>query len=73
MSPLRECQQCHTAYQWDRSKSALRFTYCGVLCEQADLGYSIDGLIRSEFRRSESAVAAAEQILSGATLALLLN
>jgi endogenous inhibitor of DNA gyrase (YacG/DUF329 family) len=75
MSPLRECQRCNTAYQWERSQSALRFTYCGVLCEQADLGYSIDGLIRSELRRASPAAAAvadAEKILASQAELLLL-
>ena len=48
---MRECQRCHTSYQWERSQSALRFTYCGVLCELFDLGFSIDGLISSELKR----------------------
>lgn len=72
MSPLRECQRCHTQYQWERSQSALRLTYCGVLCEQADLGYSIDGLIRSEISRGTSPmVSAAEEIVAASQLALL--
>jgi len=72
MSPLRHCQRCHTPYQWERSQSALRLTYCGVLCEQADLGFSIDGLIRAEIQRAESvAVADAEKILAAGQLELL--
>jgi hypothetical protein len=72
MSPLRQCQRCHTPYQWERSQSALRLTYCGVLCEQADLGFSIDGLIRSEIQRAAaSAIADAEKILATEQLELL--
>ncbi len=72
MSPLLECQRCKTHYQWERSQSALRLTYCGVLCEQADLGYSIEGLIRSEIRRSPSAVVLdVEKIVAGCQLELL--
>lgn len=51
-SVMRECQHCHVAYQWERSQSALRLTFCGVLCEQGELGFTIDGLIRSELTRS---------------------
>lgn len=25
-------------------------TYCGVLCEQGDLGFTIDGLLHLEFK-----------------------
>lgn len=62
-STMRECQRCHTTYQWERSQSALRFTYCGVLCERFDLGFSIDGLIQSELK-TVSVMRAAQRIVA---------
>ncbi len=41
------CQRCKVAYDWRRSpSSALKMTYCGSLCEAADLGFTIDALVR---------------------------
>lgn len=36
-----KCARCGLAYSHSRSTSALVLTYCGVLCEVADLGYSL--------------------------------
>lgn len=44
---IRECTRCGVPYDWRRSSSAsLRMTYCGTLCESADLGYTIEGLLQ---------------------------
>ena len=42
------CQRCGTAYMQTKSMSALVLTYCGVLCETADLGFSLLALERLE-------------------------
>ncbi len=47
---LPTCNHCHTPFEPEKSGSAIRNTYCGVLCEQAGLGFSIVGLIHSELR-----------------------
>jgi hypothetical protein len=36
-----KCVRCGLAYSHTRSTSALVLTYCGMLCEVADLGYSL--------------------------------
>jgi hypothetical protein len=45
-NPIHTCKRCGVPYDWRRSPSAcLKMTYCGSLCEKADLGFTIDGLI----------------------------
>lgn len=41
-TPIRTCARCATAYDWTRSRAVLRMTYCGILCEVADLGFSLE-------------------------------
>jgi hypothetical protein len=56
-SHMRTCQHCGLPYDWRRSPSgSLKMTYCGSLCERAELGFTIDGLlgevrvVRAEWR-----------------------
>lgn len=56
---IKECRHCGLRYDWRRSPStSLKMTYCGSLCEQADLGFTIDALLRVERAPREFAVAA---------------
>lgn len=52
---MRTCQRCGAPYDWRRSASAyLKMTYCGSLCEKADLGFTIETLLREfEYVRGE--------------------
>jgi hypothetical protein len=43
---IHECANCGLRYDWRRSPSGLKMTYCGSLCERAHLGFTIDALIR---------------------------
>ena len=44
---LRTCKRCNLSYDWRRSpSSSLKMTYCGSLCEQADLGFTLEALLR---------------------------
>lgn len=44
---LRVCKRCGLSYDWRRSpSSSLKMTYCGSLCEQADLGFTLEALLR---------------------------
>jgi len=46
---MRICQHCGVPYDWRRSpSSSLKMTYCGSFCEQADLGFTIDTLLRGQ-------------------------
>ncbi len=47
MSDMRICAHCGLQYNWRRSaSSSLKMTYCGSLCERAELGFTIDYLLR---------------------------
>jgi hypothetical protein len=44
---LRTCKRCGLSYDWRRSpSSSLKMTYCGSLCEHADLGFTLEALLR---------------------------
>jgi len=54
---IKSCRRCGLRYDWRRSpSSSLKMTYCGSLCEQADLGFTIEALLRVE--RSSAPLAA---------------
>ena len=43
---MRDCQHCGLPYDWRRSPAGfLKMTYCGSLCEKADLGFTIETLL----------------------------
>ena len=46
---IRVCARCGLRYDWRKSASStLKMTYCGSLCERADLGFTIDALIHTQ-------------------------
>lgn len=45
-TPLFTCERCGVPYQWERSPASLKMTYCGSLCEQSALGFSLEALER---------------------------
>ena len=45
---LRTCTRCGVPYAWERSPASLKMTYCGSLCEKADLGFSLEQLERAQ-------------------------
>jgi hypothetical protein len=50
---IRSCTRCGIKYDWRRSSSSsLKMTYCNSLCEAADLGYTIEAILRTEFTPS---------------------
>ena len=54
---IRTCAHCGARYDWRRSASAwLKMTYCGSLCESADLGFTIDALFQVERQTSAAKV-----------------
>lgn len=43
---IRICKHCEAPYDWRQSpSSSLKMTYCGSLCERADLGFTIEALL----------------------------
>lgn len=49
MDHIKVCARCGLRYDWRKSPSTtLKMTYCSSLCEKADLGYTIEALLRYE-------------------------
>lgn len=49
MNNIKVCARCGLRYDWRKSPStALKMTYCSSLCERADLGFTIEALLRVE-------------------------
>lgn len=48
---ISECQHCHTKYEFRKSLSSLKMTWCSVACEKADLGYHLLSLETGKFDR----------------------
>lgn len=49
VSNIKRCRRCGQRYDWRKSPSAsLKMTYCGSLCERADLGFTLEALLRFE-------------------------
>lgn len=58
-SHIRTCAHCRLPYDWRRStSSSLKMTYCGAMCEKADLGFTIEGLLRDLAPHRELPIAA---------------
>ncbi len=46
---IRVCARCGLRYDWRKSASStLKMTYCGSLCERADLGFTVEALLKHE-------------------------
>jgi hypothetical protein len=44
---IHVCERCAIRYDWRKStSSSLKMTYCGALCEQGALGFTIEALLR---------------------------
>jgi hypothetical protein len=59
LTNIKVCARCGLRYDWRKSPSTLKMTYCGSLCEYGDLGFTVDALLKME--RSGAAPAAAEE------------
>jgi hypothetical protein len=56
---IKDCRRCGIRYDWRRSpSSSLKMTYCGSLCEQADLGFTIEAILRYEREAAPAPIAA---------------
>ncbi len=59
LSHIRVCARCGQRYDWRKSpSSALKMTYCGSLCERADLGFTLEALLKYEPAAEEEPLAA---------------
>jgi endogenous inhibitor of DNA gyrase (YacG/DUF329 family) len=59
---IKRCRRCGQRYDWRKSPSStLKMTYCSSLCERADLGFTLEALLKFEPKRvAEEAPAAVE-------------
>jgi hypothetical protein len=57
LSNIKQCARCGLRYDWRKSPSTLKMTYCSSLCEFGDLGFTVDALMKME--RAEKAPAEA--------------
>lgn len=62
-SHIRVCTRCGMRYDWRRSpSSSLKMTYCGSLCERADLGFTLEALLNSQLERETPVIRAVAEI-----------
>ena len=45
---IKVCGRCGLRYDWRKSPSSMKMTYCSSLCEKADLGFTLEALLRYE-------------------------
>jgi hypothetical protein len=57
LNNIKVCARCQLRYDWRKSPSSMKMTYCGSLCERADLGFTIEALLRAQRVVKEEAVA----------------
>ena len=48
LNNIKVCARCSLRYDWRKSPSSMKMTYCGSLCERADLGFTIEALLKNE-------------------------
>jgi hypothetical protein len=55
LNNIKVCARCGLRYDWRKSPSTtLKMTYCGSLCEKADLGFTLEALLKSGPKAAES-------------------
>ncbi len=53
---IKVCARCGLRYDWRKSPSStLKMTYCGSLCEKADLGFTLEALLKTQRGEKEPA------------------
>ena len=59
LNNIKVCERCGLRYDWRKSpSSALKMTYCSSLCERADLGFTLEALLKIERREKAPAAPA---------------
>jgi hypothetical protein len=58
---IKVCARCGLRYDWRKSpSSSLKMTYCSSLCEKADLGFTLEALLR--YQKAEAPEPAAPAV-----------
>jgi len=53
LNNIRVCARCGLRYDWRKSPSGMKMTYCSSLCEKADLGFTVEALLHWEREPAE--------------------
>jgi hypothetical protein len=48
LNHIKVCARCSLRYDWRKSPSTLKMTYCSSLCEAGDLGFTVEALLKAE-------------------------
>lgn len=48
LNHIKVCARCSLRYDWRKSPSTLKMTYCSSLCEAGDLGFTVESLLKAE-------------------------
>lgn len=48
LNHIKVCVRCSLRYDWRKSPSTLKMTYCSSLCEAGDLGFTVEALLKAE-------------------------
>ena len=49
LNAIKTCVRCGLRYDWRKSStSTLKMTYCSTLCENGDLGFTLEALLKAE-------------------------
>ena len=43
---IHVCARCGLRYDWRKSPTSIKMTYCGSLCEKADLGFTLEARLQ---------------------------
>lgn len=57
LNNIKVCARCSLRYDWRKSPSGMKMTYCSSLCERADLGFTLEALLRYEPGKTEEPAA----------------
>ena len=61
LANIKVCARCQLRYDWRKSPSTLKMTYCSSLCEFGDLGFTVDALMKIERAPKPAEAASAEK------------
>ncbi len=48
LNNIKLCARCSLRYDWRKSPSTLKMTYCSSLCEFGDLGFTLDAMLKMQ-------------------------
>ena len=48
LSNIKVCARCSLRYDWRKSPTTLKMTYCSSMCEAADLGFTLEALLKMQ-------------------------